>query len=97
MKPKPFAWLHAARMAAMSSDGKRTLANCHISIRTVVISAALNALPSRYSAFDSVVDDDAYNVMYQAAWIAYVDASANRREMQRISKCRMKLPLGNKP
>jgi len=87
---RPYAWLHAAHMAGCSADCKTPLASRPAWLRAAVINAALDALPPQYSARASEVDCDAYHAMYQAAWLAYVEALAAIREMRRLSDHRMK-------
>lgn len=78
-----YAWIYAARMAAMclGKRRRRTMAELPREVQTAMYLAALNATPDGL-VFSDYVSDNVFNAVHNEAWAAGIDALAMLRERQ---------------
>lgn len=92
-----YSWIHAARMAAVAiTDGKRTLDMLPEQTKIIMLNAALDALPREFSSVQSVVTEDAYAEMHEAACRAGA-ASLQSIDFARrliVSRCKQSIKMG---
>ena len=97
MIPPSYAWIHAARMAAIAiTNGDRVLDSLPKETKTAMLSASLEALPREFSSVQQVVSDDAYAAMHIAACEAGIASLAAVNAARRLvmSRCKQSIKRG---
>lgn len=97
MIPPPYAWIHAARMAAIAiTNGERTLDSLPDQTKTAMLCASLESLPREFSSVQQIVSTEAYAVMHIAACEAglasLIAVDAARRLV--LSRCKQSIKRG---